>query len=95
MAATVLTISGKVDGKTVSINLTREDVLNGHSVCEKNGVEKVIAMKKGEGAALFFINPANAVNTQNRHGFKYSFDIEAKQLKEKAVAILKSEEKKG
>ena len=94
MADVVLKISGKVDNEEVSIGLTREDVLSGHSICERNGLEKVTAMKKAEGAALFFTNAANAANAQVRHGFKYAFDIEAKQLKEKAVSILKSEEKK-
>lgn len=94
MAATVLTISGKVDGKVVNLNLTKEDVINGHAICDKNGVEKVIAMKKEKGAALFFINENSAANAQLRHGFNYAFDVDAKQLKEKALALKKQESSK-
>lgn len=94
MSKIALRIETKVDGKAVNLSLTEDEVLTGHSICEKNNVETVIVMKKHNGGALFFINPANANNAQQRHNFKYAFDVDAKDLKVEAEKVLKARAEK-
>lgn len=88
MSKIAISISEKVDGKPVKLDLTEDEVLTGHSICVKNNIESVIVMKKHNGGALFFTNPGNAANTQQRHGFDYAFDIKAKDFKAEAVKII-------
>lgn len=83
-----LKIETKVDDKVVKLELTESEVLTGHSICDKNSLESIIVMKKHNGGALFFQNEANAANAQQRHGFDYSFDVKAKDLKAEALKLI-------
>lgn len=83
-----LKIETKVDGKPVKLELIEEEVLTGHSICERGNLKSITVMKKHNGGALFFTNEANAANVQQRHGFDYAFDIKAGDFKAEAAKIL-------
>ena len=77
-----MTIKAKVEGKEVTLELKQNEVASAISICEKNGVESVIVMKKPhKGGAIFFINPQKAAACQDRHNFDYSFNVKLSELK--------------
>jgi len=76
----MFTITATIDKTKVSLELTDQEVNTAIGICENNGVEEVITMKKHNGAAMFFVNDTNAEACQNRHKFDYSFTISLKDL---------------
>jgi hypothetical protein len=77
-----MTIETKLEGKKVSLELNQNEVASAISVCEKNSVEELIAMKRPhKGGALFFIDPKRAAACQDRHKFEHSFTVKLSELK--------------
>ena len=77
-----LTIKAKLDGKEVSLELNANEIASAISICEKNSVEEVIAMKRPhKGGALFFTHPGKAAACQDRHNFEHAFTVKLSELK--------------
>jgi hypothetical protein len=75
-------IESKINGKIAKIELTPKEIESALSICDLQGMEEVIVMKKHNGSALFFTEQRNANQCQERHKFDYAFTLSKKDLLE-------------
>lgn len=75
-----LTITAKIDSKEAKLTLTEMEVESALSICNVNGTEEVIVMKKVNGGAIFAVNQRSANSIQERHGFDYAFTVKKDAL---------------
>lgn len=75
-----LIIKSDVQGREAAIELTDAEVKQANGMLKRSNVKTLVVMKKHNGGALFFINPVNAANAQERHGYDYAFSVDAEML---------------